>query len=283
MKLLLIIVVVVIICMGVIYGIGSYLVQARPSIVGAVPNDLKNTIAVSFPSQSGSQLSGWFMQSNQKKGAVLLLHGVKSNRLQMLDRARFLQKEGYSVLLFDFQAEGESQGKHITFGYLESLDAQSAYEYLEQRVMGENIAVIGISLGGASALLGTVSKKAKVMILESVYPTIDEAIKNRLEIYIGSFAKIFSPLLTLQLQPRLGISKDDLRPIDKIENVSGAIMIIAGSLDQHTTLSESQYLFSRAKEPKELWVIDGLGHVNFAKALPEEYQERVLSFLAKWM
>ena len=185
--------------------------------------------------------------------------------------------------MFDFQAEGESQGKHITFGYLESLDAQSAYEYLEQRVKGENIAVIGISLGGASALLGTVSQKAKVMILESVYPTINEAIKNRLEIYIGSFAKIFSPLLTLQLKPRLGISKDDLRSIDKIENVSGAIMIIAGSLDQHTTLSESQYLFSRAKEPKELWVIDGLGHVNFAKALPEEYQERVLSFLAKWM
>ena len=283
MKLLLIIVVVVIICMGVIYGIGSYLVQARPSIIGAVPNDLKNTVAVSFPSQSGSQLSGWFMQSNQKKGAVLLLHGVKSNRLQMLNRARFLQKEGYSVLLFDFQAEGESQGENITFGYLESLDAQSAYEYLEQRVMGENIAVIGISLGGASSLLGTVSKKAKVMILESVYPTINEAIKNRLELYIGSFARIFSPLLTLQLKPRLGISMDDLRPIDKIENVCGAVMIIAGSVDQHTKLAESKYLFSKAKEPKELWVIDGLGHVNFDEALPKEYQKRVLNFLDKWM
>ena len=62
------------------------------------------------------------------------MHGVRSNRLQMLDRARFLNKFGYSVLLFDFQAHGESIGDHITFGYLESLDANAGYSYLESIV-----------------------------------------------------------------------------------------------------------------------------------------------------
>lgn len=283
MKIALIITVFFLISITFIYLAGTYLIQARPSTIGLIPNDLKDTVEVSFDSKSGNRISGWFVKAHNPKGAILLLHGVKSNRIQMLNRARFLQKSGYSVLLFDFSAHGQSEGDKITFGYLEALDTQSAYEFLESRVSSLNIGVIGISLGGASALLSNISQKAKLIILESVYPTITEAIENRLEIYIGSFAKVFSPLLTLQLKARLGVSTDELKPIDHIEAVEGAVMIIAGSADQHTTLSQSKRIYSRAKEPKELWVIDGLGHVNFDEAQPMEYQDRVLSFLEKWM
>jgi alpha/beta superfamily hydrolase len=52
------------------------------------------------------------------------MHGVRANRLSMVERARFLSYAGYSVLLFDFQGHGESTGQHITFGYLESKDAR---------------------------------------------------------------------------------------------------------------------------------------------------------------
>ena len=58
------------------------------------------------------------------------MHGVRANRLVMLARARFLHKAGYAVLLFDFQAHGESSGKRITFGHLEGLDASAAVTFL---------------------------------------------------------------------------------------------------------------------------------------------------------
>jgi pimeloyl-ACP methyl ester carboxylesterase len=149
-----------------IYVIGTFLTKSQPQNIGSIPNDLKNTRAVLFPSKSGSELSGWLLEAKQGKGGILLLHGVRSNRLQMLKRARFLQSAGYDVLLFDFQAHGESTGEQITFGYLESLDAEAAYDYLQDRLCNPTIAVIGVSLGGASALLGEVKVKAKVMILE---------------------------------------------------------------------------------------------------------------------
>jgi esterase/lipase len=265
-----------------IYLVGSYLTKAYPSTIGAIPTDLKNIRAVSFPSRSGSELSGWLLEAKKGKGGVLLLHGVKSNRLQMLSRARFLQKAGYDVLLFDFQAHGESNGTKITFGYLESLDAESAYDYLADRVCNPN-GVIGVSLGGASALLGKVKSKAKVMILESVYPTIEEAIDNRLVIRFGSFGIYLSPLLTMQLKPRFGFDMNGLKPIEHIKNVKGAVMIITGTKDNYTTLKESKQMFKEAKEPKVLWVIEGKGHVNFDEALGDEYEERVLTFLEEWM
>jgi len=267
----------------ILYVAGSYLTHPNQVSIGDAPQSLGKVRVVSIPSKSGSILSGWHLPAKQGKGGVLLLHGVRSNRLQMLNRAKFLHNEGYDVLLVDFQAHGESNGSHITFGHLESLDAEAAYNYLEERVCNPSIAVIGVSLGGASALLGKVKERASVLILESVYPTIEDAIKDRLAIYFGSLGHYLSPLLTFQLEPRVGISVDDLRPIDEISKAKGAVLIIAGSTDQHTTLKESKKLFEKAPKPKELWVIEGARHVDFDRFKKEEYQERVLDFLEEWM
>ena len=82
-----------------------------------------------------------------------MMHGVRANRMSMVERARILHASGFSVLLFDFQAHGESPGKRITFGYLEALDAEAAVAFVRQRLPGERIGAVGTSLGGAAALL----------------------------------------------------------------------------------------------------------------------------------
>ena len=269
--------------LALLYAVGTFLIKPSPAKIGAPPQNIEKIRAVTIPSKSGSKLKGWLLEAKQEKGGVLLLHGVRSNRLQMLNRAKFLQKEGYDVLLFDFQAHGESVGEHITFGYLESLDVESAYDYLEDRLCNPTIAVIGVSLGGASALLSSVKREAKVMILESVYPSIQEAIDDRMRIYLGSMGNYLSPLLTMQLEPRLGIGIDELRPIDKIKEVKGALLIIAGERDQHTLLKESQEMFRQAPNPKELWVVKGAKHRDFDALLGEVYQERIIEFLEEHM
>ena len=266
-----------------LYVSGTYLSHPSQVNIANAPKELGKVRVVSIPSKSGATLSGWHLPAKQGKGGVLLLHGIHSNRLQMVNRAKFLHEEGYDVLLIDFQAHGESNGSHITFGHLEALDAEAAYDYLEDRVCNPSIAVIGVSLGGASILLGRVKERAKVLVLESVYPSIEDAIKNRLKIYFGTIGSFFSPLLTFQLQPRLGINTNDLRPIDEIDQVKGSILIITGSKDRHTTIKESKKLFNKAPEPKELWIIEGAKHINFDSYKKEEYEERVLDFLEKWM
>jgi pimeloyl-ACP methyl ester carboxylesterase len=87
--------------------------------VGPAPADLAAE-SVTFPSLSGSSIHGWFSPGSTGQGAVLLLHGVRGDRRDMLSRAEFLHGLGYAVLLIDFQAHGESPGQHITFGALES-------------------------------------------------------------------------------------------------------------------------------------------------------------------
>lgn len=158
----------ILIFFSVVILTGSILSLPHQNNIGEPPDNLKAE-KVLFPSKSGSNISGWFIPGKNNMGGILLLHGLKSNRLQMMKRAEFLNENGYSILMIDFQSHGESIGDGITFGYLEALDAEAAFTFLENKLPNNHIGVIGISLGGAAALLGQVAEKSKAIIIESVF------------------------------------------------------------------------------------------------------------------
>ena len=149
--------------------------------------------SVEFPSESGATIHGWFIPGKKGTGAIVLMHGVRANRLSMLDRARFLSHAGYFVLLFDFQAHGESTGEHITFGYLESRDAQAAVSFLSANAPNEKVGVIGVSMGGAATLIASPPLDVKAMVLEMVYPSLKQAVSDRLTMRLGGWATVQRP------------------------------------------------------------------------------------------
>jgi fermentation-respiration switch protein FrsA (DUF1100 family) len=263
-----------------VYWAGGQLVAPAPREIGTPPADLPGR-ALKVPSPAAGVLKGWLVPGRRDGGAVLLLHGVRASRLDMLGRARFLHARGYTVMLFDSRAHGESGGQRITFGYLESLDARVLLGALRQAAPGERLGVIGISLGGAACLIGPQPLRVHALVLESVYPTLEEAIDNRLAMRLGALGPPLAPLLTVQLQPRLGFGVGDLRPIDTVDRVGAPLLVIAGTEDRHTTIVQSRRLFARAQAPKELWEVPGAGHVDYHLAAPAEYEARVGGFLGR--
>lgn len=275
-------------CAAVI-AVGMLLSSPAPTAVGQPPSGLPGLEKVEIPSSSGSRLHGWWIPSViDGGGTVVLMHGVRGNRLQMLGRARVLNEHGFSVLLFDFQASGESPGHRITFGKLEGLDAAAGVSFVRDRRPNERIGVIGTSLGGAAALLGPKPLAVDALVLESVYPDIDAALSNRLRVNLGRFAgPLFTPLLTptfkLLLPPILGATPSELRPIDHIAMAGVPILIASGSVDAYTPLTEAKELFDRAPEPKQFWAVEGAGHVDLEQYDPVSYWDIVLPFLNRYL
>lgn len=243
------------------------------------PVDL-NADSVIFSSGSGATVQGWWCPIQNASGAVLLLPGIRANRLSMIERARFLHRAGYSVLLIDFQATGETTGKHITFGWKESQDVIAARDFIRQTNPTIPVAIIGSSLGGAAALLATPPLKIDALILEEVYPTIEIATRNRMENYLGALGRPLAPLLLNQLQWRLGVSASELRPVDHIERVECPVLIMSGENDKNTRPTDTRMLVERARNPKEVWFVPNAGHVDLHRAARQEYETRVLAFLA---
>jgi fermentation-respiration switch protein FrsA (DUF1100 family) len=263
---------------GAAYLAGS--IAAAPARVsaGLPPADLPIE-PVTIASASGSRLSGWLIPGRPNAGSVLLMHGVRASRLQMLGRARFLHRQGFTVLLFDFQAHGESPGRAITFGYLEALDARAAFDLLKRRTPAGRIGVIGLSLGGAAAILAELP--ADAMILEAVYASFSRAVENRLTMRLGTMGRYLAPILVWQVKPRLGFDPEALQPAERISKLRMPLLLIAGDADRHATLDEAELLYARANEPKHLWIIAGASHVDFHRYAPDAYERRVLEFLTR--
>jgi alpha-beta hydrolase superfamily lysophospholipase len=163
----------------------------------------------------------------------------------MVGRARFLHRAGYTVLLVDLPGHGESMGDRITFGVRESDGVRAALDYLRRAAPGERVGALGVSLGGASLLLGTgepAANAADAVVLEAVYPTIGEAVADRLRIRLGAVGPPLAPLLTWQLRPQLGVGAEDLRPIDRVRALRVPVLVVAGEADRRMAHGRSRGL-----------------------------------------
>jgi len=281
-KYILLLVAVAILGLLGLYSVGNILTGSELHSVGSPPSDL-NVDEVSIVVPDRQNISGWFVTGNPDMGGILLLHSVRSDRREMVGRARFLNKAGYSVLLIDMQGHGESSGKNITFGFRESFGVRSSLAYLQKQVGKHKVGVLGVSLGGAASLLGESPVEANAVIFEAVYSSIEKAVINRISIRLGSLGQYLAPLLTWQIEPRLGISLKELSPVESVHKLTSPVLFIAGTLDRHTLRDESMMLYEQANEPKKLWFIDGASHENFHIFAKKDYEMRVLEFFEMYL
>ena len=167
-------------------------------------------------------------------------------------------------------------------GHLEQHDVRAAVEFARRKHPDEPVAVVGVSLGGAAALLAS-PLSIDALVLESVYPNIHDAVHNRVAAKLGPLSSFPAWLLLSQLQPRLGISPMDLRPIDHISEIDCPVCVLSGMEDLHTTESETREIYLAAEEPKQLWLVEGAGHVDLFRASPERYRKEVVGFLDRYL
>lgn len=246
--------------------------------------DIDELRPIELDPASGARLAGWYAPGRPGGGGVVLMHGVWGNRLKMVRRAETLQALGCAVLLFDFQAHGESSGSRITFGQREALDAEAAVAFLRRQAPGERIGAIAVSMGGAAALVGTAPLPVDALVLESVYPDIDAALGNRIKAMLAPrLGAVLAPILMLLCQillpPILGVSRAALRPIDRIERVTAPLIVASGMVDDRTTLDEAQALYDRATARKRFWAVPHAGHVDLEAIAPDAYRKIVIAFL----
>ena len=262
--------------------VGGRLVRPAQRTVGPPPAGVDHLAieTVSIPSQSGANLAGWWIEHEHPTATVVLLHPIRADRRAMLGRAMLLYQAGYSTLLVDLQAHGESPGDAITMGSLERFDAQAAVAYVRSRHGDQPVGVIGWSLGGAAALLGS-PLPIDAMIVESVYPTIEEATDNRVAAKLGVGSKLITPMLLAQLGPRLNIQAANLQPIDYVPQVGCPLLVLGGDRDYHTTLEETGRMYKAAKEPRQLQIFSGAGHEDLLRFDSELYQRTVLAFFRR--
>jgi uncharacterized protein len=265
-----------------LFEAGEILSNPATHEVGVAPADL-GAHALAIASVGGRTVSGWEIRGEPGCGAVLLLHGIRADRRDMVERARWLKRNGFSVLLIDLPAHGETAGEHITFGVEESVAVRAALAQMRAEFAGERIGVIGESLGAASLVLAQPEPAPDAVVLESMFPSIEDAVEDRLELHLGRWARSMSPLLLWQLPLRLGVRADQIRPIESLALLHAPVLVAGGSRDRHTRREETERIFAAANPPKELWIVEGARHQDLYAYDRAAYEAKMLPFLQRYL
>jgi uncharacterized protein len=270
-----------------VLAVGLYLSSPATAVIGPPPDGLPDAQTIEITSSPGATIKGWWVAAAEPcASAVILIHGVRSNRLSMTKRAEKLRAEGFSVLLIDLQSHGESPGQRITYGPREALDAAAAVDFVRKDRSCARVGAIGTSLGGAAAIFASQPLAIDALVIESVYGTIDSALGNRLRAGLGPilggiFTPILVPTFKLLLPPILGVTPDQLRPIDHVSKVKAPLLVISGTLDDRTPIEEARSLYDRASGPKQFLAVEGAAHVDLEAFAPDDYWRTVLPFLTE--
>lgn len=232
-------------------------------------------------------LAGWYVPAASgaaPTGAtVVLVHGWGSNKSEMLERAEVLHDD-YNLLLFDLRNHGQSQAADTTQGVREAGDVRAMIDWLEDAKGPERIAVLGVSMGGASALDAAVrDNRIDALIVESTHATLANAVVARLEgagyplAVPGSWAALLGALL------RTGEDMSAADPVQAIARLDERpVLIISGGQDRSIGAHDAQELYDAATEagsPAELEICEAAGHAGSLADCPDDYASWVLDFL----
>ena len=234
---------------------------------------------VTFAASDGLQLHGWWIPTPDSNRAVIILHGHGGSMDWDVWRAPPFHAAGFNVLLFDFRAHGRSQGKAITFGYLERRDVVGAVEFLRSRGM-RRIGLLGFSLGGIAAMLATpFSPHVSALISDGGPARILTALTVwGVERHMPHFlAAALAGMAITGASLRMRANLFRCAPLYWVSRISPRpILFIHGEQDQY--VPDFDDLYAAALPPKEVWRLPEAGHTTVGQLYPEEHQRRILAF-----
>lgn len=113
------------------------------------------TDTVYITSHDGLKLCGRVVENPAGRGVVIMMHGYRSCGLVDFGIShKYFYSAGFSLLMVDERAHGDSEGKHITFGAKERFDAVDWAKYAGERWQGKPVIMCGVSMGAATVMMG---------------------------------------------------------------------------------------------------------------------------------
>jgi alpha-beta hydrolase superfamily lysophospholipase len=254
---------------------------------------------VTFPSTDKLTLHGCYLRARgQRRGLILFGLEYGTNRWSCQAYCEFLREQGYDIFTFEMRGQGDSPAHE---GYqplqwvteFEVQDFQAALAYLKGRCDADprGIGFFGLSKGaGAGLVAAATDSYVRCLVTDGMfgtYATMLPYMRKWIFIYAESHrlarwvptwyyrhaANVALKKISAERKcrfPRLGKALPRLAP--------RPLLMIHGGADNYIKPEMAQSLFELAREPKELWVVEGAKHNQAMNQATDEYQRRLLAF-----
>ena len=246
----------------------------------------ENKKEVQIISKDKLNLFGIKIKSNNSKNWIILVHGFASTHLSVLHQAYEFYQMNFNILLIDLRAHGNSDGKYIGMGILDSEDLEEWIHFLNKTEKPENIGLYGISMGAATVMM-TIGKK----LTKSVTFAIEDCgYSSVLDTFKYQMKKTFNlpsfPFLNLAESWCKTLAKYDFHtksPISELSKTKVPVLFIHGTKDTFVPFEMLEKNYSACHSKKEKLVIYDAGHGASETKEPTVYWNAIKKFTQKHM
>lgn len=257
----------------------NYILAAPRKESALTPKDLELIFEEMAIFVDGEKISVWFVPGESKVTIIFIpgWGGSKADFLCQKDGlspAKELAKLGFSLCFFDPRGLGESEEKLFGLGYKENEDIKAIIDFLLAEGKAEKFILFGFSAGANAAIRVALERK------EVIATIADSPFVNILHTKI--YPKIVLYFFYFLSRLKLGWNWPETIDLSKRNlEVLNNVFLIAGEKDRTTPPEEAKFIFERAKELKELWIVPDSDHCQAFFVFPSEYLQRIISFLAR--
>ncbi len=227
----------------------------------------------------------YFPVGNQKK-IVICFHGYTSQGTKdYIALSDYYLKKGYSMLLVDERAHGESEGEYIGFGCLDRFDALCWINYIiENNGSDVHILLHGISMGGATVLMTSgleLPEQVKGIISDCGFTSPKYVFTHVLNslYHLPSFPVI--PVADKMNKIRAGYGMDECNAAREVQKAKVPILLIHGDADTFVPCSMCDEIYENCASPKQKLIVKGAAHAESYYKDTVTYEKALNKFIGE--
>jgi hypothetical protein len=202
---------------------------------------------------------------NAQSLTIVHLHGNAENMTSHITGSLFLLEMGFPLLAFDYSGYGQSKGSPSLDGIQQDARAVFRHVFSNPDAFGSTIFGFGQSMGAYT--------------LARILPDFPQLKGAILEAGLYSFHDLFAdayPYMECTI-PNEGYSALDTLPLSRVPK-----LFIHGTADVVVPYSHSIRMHEVAAEPKELLILEGVGHIDaFISGHAFTYREKIREFISE--
>ena len=247
-----------------------------PFELGAPATDVR------FTSEDGVPLAGWWFETPGSPLVIVCAHGHRGSKSDMLGIGTGLWRAGHTVLLFDTRGNGESGDGPQSLSHYERRDLRAAIDLAAARRPDARIAVVGFSMGAATAILEAAGDpRVEALVLDSPFATMRDVVANGYRRHRLP-ARPTLPVAALVNRLRYGYAYGEVRPLDAADRLAGRpVLLLHGTADRVIPFAHAEQIAARIGETCTLVPFGGVDHCGAYFEDRPAYVARVDEFLSR--
>ncbi len=228
----------------------------------------------------------WFPYKNSKK-IVICFHGYTSSGMNdYIGLSDYYMKHGYSMLLVDERAHGQSEGTYIGFGCLDRKDALKWIDWVI-KTCGEDSKILlhGTSMGGATVLMTSglnLPRQVRGIISDCGFTSAKAVFTHVLRsmYHLPAFPMI--QMADTVNQHKAGYGLDECNAAREVKRATVPILLIHGSADTFVPCQMCEEIYKNCAAPKQKLIVNGAAHSESYYKDTKAYENALDEFIGKY-